>query len=100
MQQAGQTVWRCYGLPGFAKDIEAFLQDPLPILQMRCIRGLPQSEPLVVQASQPAELPLKLLRELRHQSPQRAVLIQIIDNSSRELAILRWKPHYNCASNS
>ena len=66
-------------MDGFVGYVVDFLRDPLAVLQSRSLRQLPPSEPLEIQASHPAELPLLLLRSLRDQPPQRWVLIQLND---------------------
>ena len=91
IQQAGQKLWRRYGLPCFVGDVVDFLHDPLVVLRARASRQLPPGEPVEVHATSPAELPLLLLRRLRDQTKQRSVLIQINDNGSRELLRLRWQ---------
>lgn len=91
MQQAGQQLWRRYGLPGFVGDVVDLLRDPLAVLRARALRQLPRGEPVVVQLSRPAELPVQLLRSLRQQLPQRSVLIQINDTGPWELLRLRWQ---------
>jgi len=91
MQQAGQQLWRRYGLPGFVGDVVDLLRDPLAVLRRRALRRLPPGEPVVVQVSHPADLPLLMLRSLRQQPPQHSVLIQINDTGPRELLRLRWQ---------
>ncbi|MFZ0408992.1 MAG: exostosin family protein [Cyanobium sp.] len=91
MQQAGQQLWRRYGMDGFVGDVVDLLRDPLTVLRSRALQQLPPGEPLEIQASHPAELPLLLLRNLRNQPPQRSVLIQINDTGPRELLRLRWQ---------
>lgn len=54
------------------------------MLRSRALRQLPPGEPVEIQASHPAELPLLLRRSLRDQPHQRSVLIQINDTGSRE----------------
>jgi hypothetical protein len=90
MQQAGQQLWRCYGLNGFATDVVEFLRDPLRVLRSRALQRLP-GEPICIEAAHPVELPLLLLRTLRDQAPGRSVLIEIIDHGSHELLLLRWQ---------
>jgi hypothetical protein len=91
MQQAGQQLWRRYGLNGFVGDVVDLLRDPLAVLRVRALRQLPPGEPVEIHALRPAELPLQLLRSLRDQPLQRSVLIQINDTGSRELLRLRWQ---------
>jgi hypothetical protein len=91
MQQAGQQLWRRYGLNGFVDDVVDLLRDPLAVLRSRALRQLPPGKPLEIQASHPAELPFLLLRSLRDQPPQRSVLIQLNDTGPRELLRLRWQ---------
>lgn len=91
MQQAGQELWHRYGLPGFVGDVVDFLRDPLAVLRARALRQFPPGKPVEVQASRPAELPLLLLRRLRDQPQQRAVLIQINDTGPQELLRFRWQ---------
>jgi len=90
MQQAGQQLWRRYGLNGFATDVVEFLRDPLPVLRTRAIQRLPR-EPIFIEAAHPVELPLLLLRTLRDQAPGRSVLIEITDDGPSELLLLRWQ---------
>lgn len=90
MQQAGQQLWRRYGLNGFATDVVEFLRDPLRVLRTRALQHLP-GEPASIQASHPADLPLLLLRTLRHQPSGRSVLIDINDHGPQELLLLRWQ---------
>lgn len=90
MQQAGQQLWRRYGLNGFATSVVEFLRDPLPVLRSRALQHLP-GEPVSIQASHPADLPLLLLRTLRHQPSGRSVLIEINDHGPHELLMLRWQ---------
>lgn len=89
MQQAGQLLWRRYGLNGFATDVVEFLRDPLRVLRSRALQRLP-GEPMCIEAANPVELPLLLLRTLRDQDPGRSVLIEITDHGPRELLLLRW----------
>jgi hypothetical protein len=89
MQQAGQLLWRRYGLNGFVTDVVGFLQDPLFVLRSRALQRLP-GEPLCIKAADPVELPLRLLRSLRDQAPGRSVLIEITDHGPHELLLLRW----------
>lgn len=95
MQQAGQKLWRRYGLPGFVGDVVDFLRDPLVVLRARALRQLPPGEPVEVQAFLPAELPLLLLRRIRDQPQQLSVLIQINDNGPGELLRFRWQAALN-----
>ena len=90
MQQAGQQLWRSYGLNGFATDVVEFLRDPLPVLRSRGLQQL-AGEPVSIQASHPADLPLLLLRTLRQQPSGRSVLIEINDHGPHELLMLRWR---------
>lgn len=90
MQQAGQQLWRRYGLNGFATDVVEFLRDPLGVLLSRALQWLP-GEPLCIKADDPVELPRLLLRTLRGQAPGRSVLIEIVDDGPRELLQLRWQ---------
>lgn len=90
MQQAGQQLWRRYGLNGFATDVVEFLRDPLRVLRSRALQRLP-GEPIVIEAAHPVELPLLLLRTLRDQAPGRSVLIEINDHGPHELLLLRWQ---------
>jgi hypothetical protein len=91
MQQAGQQLWRRYGLDGFVGDVVDLLRDPLAVLRSRALQQLPPGEALEIHAFRPAELPLQLQRSLRDQPLQRSVLIQINDNGPRELLRLRWQ---------
>lgn len=79
MQQAGQQLWRSYGLNGFATDVVEFLRDPMPALRSRVLQQL-AGEPVSIHASHPADLPLLLLRTLRQQPSGRSVLIEIDDH--------------------
>lgn len=90
MQQAGQRLWRRYGLNGFATDVVDFLRDPLFVLRSRALMRLP-GEPICIKAADPVELPRLLLRTLRDQAPRRSVLIEIADDVPRELLLLRWQ---------
>lgn len=90
MQEAGQLLWRRYGLNGFVTDVLEFLCDPLRVMRTRALQRLP-GNPLRIEVTNPVELPLLLLRTLRDQSPGRSVLIEITDHGPHELLLLRWQ---------
>ena len=90
MQQAGQLLWRRYGLDGFVPDVLELLRDPLAVLHTRALRRLP-GVPVEIVASEPAELPLQLLRCLRQVASGEPVLIKITDQAALELLQIRWR---------
>lgn len=90
MQQAGQQLWRRYGLDGFVSDVLDFLQDPMPVLRSRAKRSLP-GDPVNITATSPAELPLEVSRCLRTLPPERPLLILITDQDDSQLLRLRWR---------
>lgn len=90
MQAAGQQLWRRYGFPGFVPDLREFLADPWAVLTSRARRQLP-SNPLVLVAASPAQLPLQLRRSLLNEPPGRSVLIRIEDQAPAELLQVRWQ---------
>jgi len=90
MQQAGQLLWRRYGLNSFATDVVEFQRDPLCVLRSRALERLP-GEPICIKAVHPVVLPRLLLRTLRDQAPGRSVLIEITDHGPHELLLLRWQ---------
>jgi len=90
MQQAGQQLWRRYGLRGLATDVVEFLRDPLPVLCSRARQQLPV-EPLEITATAPAVLPLELCRRLRSAPPDCPPLIVIPDQGPLQLLEVRWR---------
>lgn len=90
MQEAGQVLWRRYGLDGFVGDVVELLRDPLPVLRARAQRWLP-GEPLEITAASPAALPLEMRRCLRAAPPDSPLLIVIPDQANAELLQVRWR---------
>lgn len=90
MQQAGQQLWRRYGLNGFVGDVVDFLRDPMPVLRSRAQLSLP-SDPVDITATSPAELPLKVRRCLCKAPPNHPLLILIQDEGDSELLRIRWR---------
>lgn len=90
MQQAGEQLWRRYGLDGFASDVVDFLRNPMPVLHSRAKRSLP-SDPVNITARSPAELPLEVRGCLRTVPPDRPLLILITDQDDSELLQVRWR---------
>ena len=90
MQEAGQTLWRRYGLDGFVGDVVELLRDPLPVLRARALQEL-SGEPLEITAGSSAALPLELRRCLRTAAPECLLLIVITDKADTELLQVRWR---------
>jgi hypothetical protein len=90
MQQAGQQLWRRYGLDGFVGDVRDFLRDPLGVLRARALLSLP-GDAVNITARSPAELPLEVRRCLRTVPPDRPLLILINDQDDSELLQVRWR---------
>ena len=89
MQQAGQQLWRRYGLDGFVSDVVDFLREPMPVLLSRAQLRIP-GDPVKITATTPAELPLVVLRCLREAPPDRPLLILISDQADSKLLQVRW----------
>jgi hypothetical protein len=90
MQEAGQALWRRYGLDGFVGDLVELLRDPLAVLRARAQGWLP-GEPLVITAASPAALPLEMRRCLRAAPADSPLLIVIPDQANAELLQVRWR---------
>ena len=90
MQQAGQQLWRRYGLNDFVGDVRDFLRDPLAVLRARAKRSLP-GDPVNITAASPAELPLQVRLCLRTLPSDRPLLILISDQADSELLQIRWQ---------
>ena len=90
MQEAGQTLWRRYGLDGFVGDVVELLRDPLPVLRARALQDLP-GEPLEITAGSSAALPLAFRRCLGAAPPDSPLLILIPDQANAELLQVRWR---------
>jgi len=93
MQAAGQELWKRYGLAGFVPDVQALLGDPHAALLSRA-RARCHRDPWVLEARQPAALPLQVLRLLRQGQalqPGQPLLIRILDQAPLPLLELRWR---------
>ncbi len=90
IQAAGQQLWQGYGLPGFVPDVSAFLRVPMAVLSARARQQLPD-DPLELDATSPAELPLRLRRSLQNAKLSRFVLIRIDDDAPAERLQIRWQ---------
>ena len=90
MQEAGQLLWRRYGLDGFVGDVVDFLRDPLPVLRSRAQLSLP-GDPVDITTTSPPELPLEVRRWLRKASPNQPLVIVIQDQGDSELLRIRWR---------
>ena len=89
MQQAGQNLWRRYGLDGLATDIVEFMLSPMTVLRCRALKTLP-TETIEILALHPADLPVEISRNLRNAPPDLPILIQIPDQDTPELLHMRW----------
>lgn len=97
MQEAGQQLWQRYGLPGFVDDIRTWQNDVDGFLLRAARQRLP-ADPELLQAEQPASLPLQLRQCLRRIPPEQPLLLQIADPSPLPLLETRWRvPLKMCA---
>ena len=90
MQQAGQILWRRYGINGLACDVIELLQSPLDFLRIRAQSNLP-GIPMEITAESPAVLPLELRRCVRTVSQDQSLLIVIPDQAAPALLDVRWR---------
>lgn len=92
MQQAGQQLWRRYGLPDFVADLRAFLRDPdAELLKAAQQRLVGFGNPALLTAKYAPSLPLQLHRKLRHLPPDQPLLLQVVDAAPLPLLEERWR---------
>jgi len=90
MQAAGQRLWQRYGLPGFVNDISAWQQDLDAVLLAAAQQRL-GGDAALLTASQAATVPVQLRQTLRQLPPEQPLLLQISDAAPLPLLETRWR---------
>jgi len=90
MQAAGQRLWQRYGLPDFVNDISAWQKDLDGVL-LAAARQRLDGDAALLTATQTATLPMQLRQMLRQLPPEQPLLLQISDSAPLPLLDARWR---------